>query len=49
LPAQPARHQAEHRCDSFHLVDEKGKIAAARYNIKAAHTTTSIDRLLGTS
>ena len=34
---------------STFVVDEKGKIAVARYNVKAAHTTTLIKRLLGAS
>jgi thioredoxin-dependent peroxiredoxin len=31
---------------STFVVDEKGKIAAAQYNIKAAHTTTHIKKIL---
>jgi thioredoxin-dependent peroxiredoxin len=31
---------------STFVVDEKGKIAVAQYNVKAAHTTTFINRLL---
>jgi thioredoxin-dependent peroxiredoxin len=34
---------------STFVVDEKGKIADARYNVKAAHTTTFIERLLSDS
>src|SRR3954451_6012643 len=34
---------------STFVVDEKGKIAVAQYNIKAAHTTTFIGRLLSAS
>ena len=31
---------------STFVVDEKGKIAEARYNVKAAHTTTYIQKIL---
>ena len=31
---------------SSFVVDEKGKIAAAQYNVKAAHTTTKIQKIL---
>ncbi|OBF54872.1 peroxiredoxin [Mycobacterium sp. 852002-50816_SCH5313054-b] len=31
---------------STFLVDEKGKIAVAQYNVKAAHTTTKIKQIL---
>jgi peroxiredoxin Q/BCP len=31
---------------STFVVDEKGKIAAAQYNVKAAHTTTKIKKIL---
>ena len=31
---------------STFVVDEKGKIAVAQYNIKAAHTTTKIQKIL---
>jgi thioredoxin-dependent peroxiredoxin len=31
---------------SIFVVDEKGKIAAAQYNVKAAHTTTKIQKIL---
>jgi peroxiredoxin Q/BCP len=31
---------------STFVVDEKGKIAAAQYNVKAAHTTTKIQKIL---
>jgi thioredoxin-dependent peroxiredoxin len=34
---------------SSFAVDEKGKIEVAQYNVKAAHTTTFIKRLLGAS
>ena len=34
---------------STFVVDEKGKIAVARYNIKAAHTTTLIQKVLASS
>jgi thioredoxin-dependent peroxiredoxin len=34
---------------STFVVDEKGKIEVAQYNVKAAHTTTSIKRLLASS
>ncbi len=34
---------------STFLVDEKGKIVVAQYNVKAAHTATNIQKLLGTS
>ena len=34
---------------STFVVDDKGKIAEAQYNVKAAHTTTFINRLLSTS
>ncbi len=34
---------------STFVVDEKGKIEVAQYNIKAAHTTTFIERLLSAS
>src|ERR1700758_2117203 len=34
---------------STFVVDEKGKIAVARYNVKAAHTTTFIEGLLSAS
>jgi peroxiredoxin Q/BCP len=34
---------------STFLIDEKGKIAVAQYNVKAAHTTTWINRLLSAS
>ena len=34
---------------STFVVDEKGKIAVARYNIKAAHTTTFIQKVLASS
>jgi thioredoxin-dependent peroxiredoxin len=34
---------------SSFLVNEKGKIEVAQYNVKAAHTTTSIKRLLASS
>ena len=33
---------------STFVVDEKGKIAVAQYNVKAAHTTTFIKKALGT-
>ncbi len=33
---------------STFLVDEKGKIAVAQYNVKAAHTATNIQKLLST-
>ncbi|WP_330182857.1 thioredoxin-dependent thiol peroxidase [Nocardia sp. NBC_01503] len=32
---------------STFLVDESGKIEVAQYNVKAAHTTINIDRILG--
>jgi peroxiredoxin Q/BCP len=28
------------------VVDEKGKIAAAQYNVKAAHATTNIQKII---
>jgi peroxiredoxin Q/BCP len=31
---------------STFVVDEKGKIAEAQYNVKAAHTTTKIQKIL---
>ena len=31
---------------SAFVVDEKGKIAVAQYNVKAAHTTTNIQKIL---
>ncbi len=31
---------------STFVVDEKGKIAEARYNVKAAHTTTNIQKII---
>ena len=31
---------------STFVVDEKGKIAVAQYNVKAAHTTTSIKKII---
>jgi thioredoxin-dependent peroxiredoxin len=34
---------------STFVVDEKGKIAVAQYNVKAAHTTTFINRVLSAS
>ena len=34
---------------SSFVVDGKGKIEVAQYNVKAAHTTTFINRLLSTS
>ena len=34
---------------STFIVDEKGKIAQAQYNVKAAHTTTFINKLLSAS
>ncbi len=34
---------------STFLVDEKGKIAVAQYNVKAAHTATNIQKLLSAS
>ncbi len=34
---------------STFVVDEKGKIAEAQYNVKAAHTTTFIKRVLSVS
>ena len=34
---------------STFVVDEKGKVEVAQYNIKAAHTTTFIERLLNAS
>jgi len=34
---------------STFVIDEKGKIAEARYNVKAAHTTTFIEKALSTS
>lgn len=34
---------------STFVVDEKGKIGVAQYNIRAAHTTTFLRRLLSTS
>jgi peroxiredoxin Q/BCP len=34
---------------STFVVDEKGKIEVARYNIKAAHTSTFVKKLLGAS
>ena len=34
---------------STFVVDEKGKIAEARYNVKAAHTTTFIKKALSAS
>ena len=34
---------------STFVVDEKGKIAVAQYNVKAAHTTTFIKRVLSAS
>jgi thioredoxin-dependent peroxiredoxin len=34
---------------STFVVDEKGKLEAAKYNIKAAHTTTFLERLLSAS
>ncbi|MCH9668631.1 MAG: thioredoxin-dependent thiol peroxidase [Actinomycetia bacterium] len=34
---------------STFVVDEQGKIAVAKYNVKAAHTTTFIERLLTAS
>jgi thioredoxin-dependent peroxiredoxin len=34
---------------STFVVDEKGKIAVAQYNVKTAHTTTFINRVLSAS
>jgi peroxiredoxin Q/BCP len=34
---------------STFVVDEKGKIAVAQYNVKAAHTTSFIQKLLSAS
>ena len=34
---------------STFVVDEKGKLEAAKYNFKAAHTTTFLERLLSAS
>ena len=34
---------------STFVVDEGGKIAVAKYNVKAAHTTTFVNRLLSAS
>jgi peroxiredoxin Q/BCP len=34
---------------STFVLDEEGKIAEAQYNVKAAHTTTKIKRLLSSS
>ena len=34
---------------STFLVDEEGKIAVAQYNVKAAHTTTFIERVISAS
>jgi len=34
---------------STFVVDEKGKIAAAQYNVKAAHTTTNIQKIIAAS
>ena len=34
---------------STFVVDEKGKIADARYNVKAAHTTTNIQKIIAQS
>jgi peroxiredoxin Q/BCP len=31
---------------STFVVDEKGKIAVAQYNVKAAHTTTKIQKII---
>lgn len=31
---------------STFVVDEKGRIAVAQYNVKAAHTTTNIKKIL---
>ena len=31
---------------STFLVDEAGKISAAQYNVKAAHTTTKIQKII---
>ena len=31
---------------STFVVDEKGKIAVAQYNVKAAHTTTNIQKII---
>jgi peroxiredoxin len=31
---------------STFVVDEKGKIAVAQYNVKAAHTTTNIPKII---
>jgi thioredoxin-dependent peroxiredoxin len=34
---------------STFVVDEKGKIAVAQYNVKAAHTTTNIQKIIAAS
>ena len=34
---------------STFVVDEKGKVAVAQYNVKAAHTATNINKLLSSS
>jgi thioredoxin-dependent peroxiredoxin len=34
---------------STFVVDEKGKVAVAQYNVRAAHTTTFINKLLSAS
>jgi thioredoxin-dependent peroxiredoxin len=34
---------------STFVVDEKGKIAVAQYNVKAAHTTTKIQKIIAAS
>ena len=34
---------------STFVIDEKGRIAVAQYNVKAAHTTTNIQKLLNQS
>jgi peroxiredoxin Q/BCP len=34
---------------STFVVDENGKVSLAQYNVKAAHTTTFINRVLSAS
>ena len=34
---------------STFVVDEKGKIAEAQYNVKAAHTATNIQKIIAQS
>jgi len=48
----PHVHVSKHHSGvirSTFVVDEKGKIAVAQYNVKAAHTGTFIKRLLDAS